>query len=297
MRIAVLGTGAMGGAIAEALLGSVDSLTVYNRTAEKTEALARLGASVSQTPAAAIDGADAVICALLDHAATKTVIDGLPVQARALPLLMVSVVTPAECDDLHATCADRNIRLSDAAIAAYPDDVRAGKAELLVGPDAADADFWAGLLARLGSVQLLDNPGDGVKVYMAASAAYMFQPLAVGYTMALAMRMGLPLSVAGSRIEKSAGASLLLRDMAARRYGTDQFSIDAFIAMSDQIIASAASAGIPVGPLEAVRSVFRSASEHGLGKYDVSAILEELDGNAGAHATDAAAADRAGSRG
>ena len=56
MKIGLLGTGKMGSAIAERLIDSGHSLTVWNRSADKTEALAKRGSTVAASPAELVEG-------------------------------------------------------------------------------------------------------------------------------------------------------------------------------------------------------------------------------------------------
>ena len=51
LKVAVLGTGIMGSAIARDLLRNGLSVTVWNRTRERTEPLAAAGARVASSPA------------------------------------------------------------------------------------------------------------------------------------------------------------------------------------------------------------------------------------------------------
>ncbi|NNH75423.1 NAD(P)-dependent oxidoreductase [Nocardia uniformis] len=61
VSIAVLGLGEMGAALAIALLDAGHSVTVWNRSAEKADALAGKGARRAETPGAAVGAADIVI--------------------------------------------------------------------------------------------------------------------------------------------------------------------------------------------------------------------------------------------
>jgi 3-hydroxyisobutyrate dehydrogenase-like beta-hydroxyacid dehydrogenase len=73
-QIAFLGTGRLGSGFVEAALGRGDRVAVWNRTAEKAQALAALGASVAATPADAVKGALRVHLVLKDDAAVEQVI-------------------------------------------------------------------------------------------------------------------------------------------------------------------------------------------------------------------------------
>ena len=63
-RIAILGTGKMGSAIAERLAGAGFGLTVWNRTRRRADDLG-IG-SVADSPAAAVRDADVIISSLTD---------------------------------------------------------------------------------------------------------------------------------------------------------------------------------------------------------------------------------------
>ena len=63
----------MGGGMAANLLKAGFSLTVYNRTAAKAEALVKDGARLASTPAEAVTGASIVIGMLADDTASREV--------------------------------------------------------------------------------------------------------------------------------------------------------------------------------------------------------------------------------
>jgi 3-hydroxyisobutyrate dehydrogenase len=79
--VAVLGTGIMGAAMARNLARAGLDVRVWNRTRAKAEPLAADGARVADTPAEAVDGADAVLTMLHDGAA---VLDTMRQAARVL---------------------------------------------------------------------------------------------------------------------------------------------------------------------------------------------------------------------
>lgn len=76
-QISFLGTGLLGAAFVEAALGRGDSVTVWNRSASKAEALKAFGARVAATPAEAVAGAERVHLVLQDDASVEDVIAAL----------------------------------------------------------------------------------------------------------------------------------------------------------------------------------------------------------------------------
>jgi 3-hydroxyisobutyrate dehydrogenase-like beta-hydroxyacid dehydrogenase len=76
MRIAFLGLGKMGRAIARLLLQQHQDVTVWNRTPAAAEALAREGARHAKTAAEAVAGCDVVFTMVMDDPALEAVLFG-----------------------------------------------------------------------------------------------------------------------------------------------------------------------------------------------------------------------------
>lgn len=73
-NIAFLGTGLLGAAFAEAAAARGDTVTAWNRTAAKAQALARFGVNAAASPAEAVRGATRVHLVLRDDAVVEEVI-------------------------------------------------------------------------------------------------------------------------------------------------------------------------------------------------------------------------------
>lgn len=73
-QIAFLGTGLLGAAFAEAAAARGDTVTAWNRTAAKAQALARFGVRSAASPAEAVRGASRVHLVLRDDAVVDEVI-------------------------------------------------------------------------------------------------------------------------------------------------------------------------------------------------------------------------------
>ena len=90
LRVAVLGTGTMGAAMARSLIRSRFGVTVWNRSAGKTVALADAGARVASDPADAVRDADIVLTMLFDEAAVLSVAEQFLPAARPGTIWMQS---------------------------------------------------------------------------------------------------------------------------------------------------------------------------------------------------------------
>src|SRR5581483_747935 len=140
-RVAFLGLGLMGGGMAGRLLAEKFPVAVYNRSRQKAERLASLGAKVSATPREAAAGADVVIAMLSADEASRHVwlgADGaLAGAARGAILIESSTISPGWACELAVAAAAQGCELLDAPVAGSKPQAAAGQLLFLVG--GADA--------------------------------------------------------------------------------------------------------------------------------------------------------------
>jgi 3-hydroxyisobutyrate dehydrogenase-like beta-hydroxyacid dehydrogenase len=122
--IAFLGTGRLGAGFVEAALGRGDRVTVWNRTADKAQALAAFGAVVAATPAEAVRGAARVHLVLKDDDSVEQVIAECRAELGADTIIVDHTTT------LPARTAARAERLS-------AEGVKYLHCPVFVGPAAA----------------------------------------------------------------------------------------------------------------------------------------------------------------
>ena len=108
--IAILGTGLLGAAFAEAAAKRGDHVTVWNRTAAKAQALTQFGIRVAATPADAVRGATRVHIVLKDDAVVDAAI------SAARPGLANDAVVIDHSTTLPALTAERATRLAAAGV-------------------------------------------------------------------------------------------------------------------------------------------------------------------------------------
>jgi 3-hydroxyisobutyrate dehydrogenase-like beta-hydroxyacid dehydrogenase len=133
MRLAVLGMGRMGHAVAERLLGGDHEVTVWNRTPRKADDLVAKGAREASTPAAAAEEAEATFTSLADDPAVRTVVTGQDGVAAGLGdgvLIDTSTVSPDTTADLAGAVSGR---LLASPILGSPTAVVSGQAGYLIG--------------------------------------------------------------------------------------------------------------------------------------------------------------------
>src|SRR3954465_14383110 len=134
MRVAVLGTGIMGSAIARNLLGAGLDVTAWNRTREKAESLAADGAKIADTPAEAATGSDVVLTMLTDWDAGESAMCGPDGALRAMSgnavWVQMSTIGVAATERAAVLAGERGVAFVDAPVSGTKEP--AEKGELLV---------------------------------------------------------------------------------------------------------------------------------------------------------------------
>ena len=118
-RVAVLGTGIMGGPMARNLLRAGHEVTVWNRTVQKAEALQEEGARVASTPGDAVRDAEIVLTMLADARAIEvTVIEsgGLDAMPQGVLWIQSSTIGVAPTERLAELAGERGITFVDAPV-------------------------------------------------------------------------------------------------------------------------------------------------------------------------------------
>jgi 3-hydroxyisobutyrate dehydrogenase-like beta-hydroxyacid dehydrogenase len=118
--VAVLGLGAMGRALAAALLAAGHPTTVWNRTAAKADALAGQGAAPGVTPADAIAASDVVIACLIDYASVDEVLRPAAAVLGGRTVVNVTNGAPAQARDTSAWVSAEGAEYVDGGIMAVP---------------------------------------------------------------------------------------------------------------------------------------------------------------------------------
>ena len=170
-RVAVLGTGKMGSAIATRISAAGFEVVVWNRTRSKAEALG-LG-QVVETPAEAVRHADIVISSLTGPEAVLAAYEG-PAGAlsagKGKSFVEMSTAGPDLVATLAAAVAAAGGTLVDAPIVGAPPLVRAGEAGILAGGADADVALVSGVLAELGTVRHVGPLGSGARLKLVANS-------------------------------------------------------------------------------------------------------------------------------
>jgi len=283
-RVAILGLGIMGGGMAGRLLGEKFPLSVYNRSRQRGEPLAALGATVCATPREAARGAEVVIAMLADDDASKNVWLGpegaLAGAAEGTILIESSTISPGWVRELSAAATARGCELLDAPVTGSKPQTAAGQLLFLVGGPNAVLERARPVLAVLSrDVVHLGPVGSGALMKLINNFVSGVQAVALAEALALIERTSLDPATALSVITEGAPGSPLVK-LLSKRMTTRDFSPNFLLKLMAKdlkyAIDEAASHLVPLATGTAAQQTMRQAMEAGLGDEDFSAVVELL---------------------
>jgi 3-hydroxyisobutyrate dehydrogenase-like beta-hydroxyacid dehydrogenase len=171
MRVAILGTGKMGGAMARRLKSEGHELTLWNRTRERADVLG-VG-RVAATPAEAVDGVEVVISMLTDAGAVRTAYLGDGGAAKAVKdqvFVEMSTAGPAITAEIAPHIERSGARLVEAPVLGSVGAVEAGKLLILAAGDREAIERARPVLEALGEVRVVGDLGSAASLKLVANS-------------------------------------------------------------------------------------------------------------------------------
>ena len=171
MRVAILGTGKMGGAMARRLKSQGHELTLWNRTRERAEALG--AGAVAATPAEAAKQAEIVISSLTDPDAVRKTYFGEGGAAKAAQgqvFVEMSTAGPEVAKEVAAAIESAGAQFVEAPVIGSIAAVEAGTLVVLAAGNPAAIDRARPVLQALGEVRPLGALGSAASLKLVANS-------------------------------------------------------------------------------------------------------------------------------
>jgi 3-hydroxyisobutyrate dehydrogenase-like beta-hydroxyacid dehydrogenase len=282
MEIAWIGTGIMGAPMARRLLLAGHRVRVFNRTPEKSRALASDGASVIADAAQAAAGADAVFIMVPDTPDVEATLAQIEPALKSGQLVIdMSTIAPA-CERAAAgRLGPRGISYLDAPVSGGDVGARDGTLTIMVGGDVAAFERARPLLEHLGKrITHIGPPGAGQMTKLCNQVAVAVTLEAAAEALKLAETGGLDrervLEAIGAGAAGSWQLSALGPKMIARDWRPGFFI--RLIRKDLRLVSEAArEGGISLPGLRLAASMFNTAAAMGHDLDGTQALAAALD--------------------
>ena len=285
----MIGTGRMGGAMAGRVAAAGHTLTVWNRSRDKAEAVATQlkGVSVADSAREAAAAADVVIVSLADDAAVRAAYrgdEGLVAGLRpGAAVADTSTVAPETVRGLEDDVLAAGAALIDTPVSGSVSSVEGGTILVMAGGDADAVEKARPALESFAQRIILLGPlGSGSTMKLAVNAMVFGLNQTLAEALVLAEKAGVERALAYEVIANSAVAAPFVNYKRAAYEHPESapvaFALDLVAKDLDLAAALARGVGAPVPQLETNRRVVGDAIAAGMGDADLSALARHLRG-------------------
>jgi len=163
-KVTLIGTGLMGYPMAQNILKGGYTLSVFNRTKEKSDGLSKNGAVVTKSIKEAIKNSDVIITMLSDDNAVYEVInsndflDNIKISSTVIDMSSTKPVTSKNIFDLLKT---KNINFLDAPVSGGTIGAENASLAIMVGGDEIIFNKVVNILNTMGNATLVGPVGSG----------------------------------------------------------------------------------------------------------------------------------------
>jgi len=280
-RVALLGLGTMGAGMAANWLAKGFTLSVFNRTAAKAQALASKGARAASTPREAAAGADFIFAMVADDAASRSVWLGddgaLAGAKRGAIAVESSTITADWARELAAHARAKGLGFLDAPVGGSRDAAQAGALRFFIGGEEAAFEAARPALSAVGtSLDRLGPVGAGATWKLINNQLIAAQTAALAEALDVAAKAGFAPEQVSALILAGAAASPIVKAKLPRMldhdYDKTDFALYLMLKDARYATALAGSLGAEAGMISSSVEAFARAEAKGLGAKDFAAV-------------------------
>jgi 3-hydroxyisobutyrate dehydrogenase len=279
-RVAFIGTGVMGAAMAGHLQAAGYPLTVFTRTPARAQALLDAGAAWADSPAAAVAGADFLISIVGYPGDVRQVYlgdEGAVAAARPGAVLIdMTTSAPALAREIAAAAAARGVAALDAPVSGGDVGARNATLSIMVGGDAGAFERARPLFEELGKTVVHQGPpGSGQHTKLVNQITIASTMIGVMEGLAYARAAGLDPETVLASIGAGAAGSWSLANLLPRVLRGDLapgFFLRHFVKDLRIALDEADEMGLDLPGLELAHQLYERVMSNGGGDYGTQAL-------------------------
>nr|WP_233148445.1 NAD(P)-dependent oxidoreductase [Rhodopirellula sp. MGV] len=225
-RLGWIGTGVMGNSMCGHLIRAGYTATVYNRTREKTKALAELGAEVVLSPKEVAEKSDVVFTIVGFPSDVRSVIlgdDGVLAGSRE-GMVVVDMTTsePSLAVEIARAATAVGVQSVDAPVSGGDTGAKNAALSIMIGGDEETVDALAPLFQLMGkTIVRQGGPGAGQHTKMVNQTLIASGMIAVCEGLLYAHKVGLDIPTVLQSVASGAAGSWSLSNLAPRMINGD----------------------------------------------------------------------------
>jgi 3-hydroxyisobutyrate dehydrogenase len=287
MRVAFLGLGRMGRAMATHVLDAGHELVVWNRSPGKADDLVAAGASEAKSPGKAVEGADAAVLMLFGPDSVREVLP--QILREGLLVIDSTTIGPDAAREFGRLAAQSGARYVDAPVAGSVEPATAGTLGVLAGADEADWPEAEKLLHLWGDpakVRRIGPVGTGSALKLVVNQGLGVLAAGLGEALRIGTELGLDRGIVLDVLEQGAYSFTVKQKrelLESGDFSATRFSVDLLAKDLDLAVRAARDAELEV--TRAALDAARATMAAGHSGDDYAAIIGHLadEGEANSH--------------
>lgn len=284
MRVAIVGIGLLGRAVAERLHNSGHAVTVYNRTVSKTDPLRAYGITVAATADDAVASTDCTLLFLTDATAIHAVLfpPTAPVDLRGRTIIQMGTISPDESRALQRSVSDGGGDYFEAPVLGSLAEAKAGTLIVMGGGTADQLRRWEPVFSSLTPAPSLIGPvGQAAALKLALNHLIAAELSAFALSLGLIQRAGISVDQFMAILKSSAlfapAFEKKLPRLLTRQYDKPNFPTSHLLKDVNLFAEEARLQGLNVAGLAGVRALLEQAIQEGHRDEDYSALFESIN--------------------
>lgn len=288
-KIGFIGLGIMGRGMAANLLKAGFALTVWNRTASRSEELVAKGAAAGASPADVAAKSDIILICVSDTPDVEAVLfgeNGVAHGARPGALVVDhSTISPQATQAFAAQLSEIGVPMLDAPVSGGSEGAAKGTLSIMVGGDADQFDRALPVFQAMGkTITHVGGNGAGQTVKLVNQVLVVGNCLAMCEALMFAQAGGVDLQKTYDAISQGAAGSWMFTNRAPqimRRDWRPGFTIDLQQKDLRLVLDAADQLGTPVPATSLIFQFYRTLQAQGLGAEGNHALVKALEHLAG----------------
>ena len=282
--ISVIGLGAMGSALAMALLQDGYSVTVWNRSLDKAEALEAAGATVADSVRQAIAASPATITCIKSHPQTIELLKGCADALDGKTIIELSSGGSTEAEELAAFLSAQGASWLIGIINAYPTAIGKAETVLSVVGEAEVWQAWEKAIRTLGGSSARVGTDAGMLAALFAALFTTRQGFMFGmiYGALVCKHAGIPLDVFAQQVPVSLGVlpgyhQYFADTVPGGNFDNPPASMATYAAALDDALSTFKATGAPAELPQLFSDLAHRGVDAGLEDKALTALVELLD--------------------
>ncbi|NOS78000.1 MAG: NAD(P)-dependent oxidoreductase [Nitrospira sp.] len=283
MRVAIVGIGLLGRAVAERLHESGHAVTVYNRTVSKTDPLRTNGITVAATADDAVASTDCTLLFLTDAAAIRSVLfpPTAPVNLRGRTIIQMGTISPDESRAFQRSVSDGGGDYFEAPVLGSLAEAKAGTLIIMGGGTVDQLRRWDPVFSSLTPAPSHIGPvGQAAALKLALNHLIAAELSAFALSLGLIQRAGISVDQFMAILKSSAlfapAFEKKLPRLLTRQYDKPNFPTSHLLKDVNLFADAARHQGLNVAGLVGVRALLEQAIQEGYRDADYSALFESI---------------------